>query len=162
MIDVMHYSTAADMRARYRAIRSIFWKPSLRKTGSAPPKPAPPEPVAVELPAGFAYMLRNPRSRFEAIVVAICHEFHITRRDLFGRSRRAEVVAPRAIAFALARHLTPKSMPQIGRDAGGFDHTTILHAVRKLAEALDAVKDGIPEDATPAEWVKAMRERMVV
>jgi chromosomal replication initiation ATPase DnaA len=107
-------------------------------------------------------MLRHPLSRFEQVAKAVCDEFHITRHELFGRRRFAVVVVPRSLTFALARHLTRKSMPEIGRRAGGFDHTTVLHAIRKLAPVLDAVKDGMPEDATPAEWVRAMRKHMEI
>jgi hypothetical protein len=171
--DVSDYSSAEEMLARYRAIHSAFWqqlmpapppppetvRPPRRHRPKLPePPPAPDDPV--ELPVKFAAMLRHPLSRFEHIVKAVCDEFHITRHELFGRCRTAVIVAPRSVTFALARHLTRKSMPEIGRRAGGFDHTTVLHAIRKLAPVLDVAADGMPEDATPAQWVRVMREHM--
>jgi chromosomal replication initiation ATPase DnaA len=116
--------------------------------------------AAEDLPEKFAEMLRHPLSRFERIVQAVCNEFHMTRSELFSRSRFAVVVAPRMLTFALARHLTRKSMPEIGRRAGGFDHTTVLNAVRKLQPHLDATAAGMLADATVAEWVKSLREKM--
>jgi hypothetical protein len=175
--DVSDYSSAEEMLARYRAIHSAFWqelmpappappappetvRPPRRHRSKVPaPPPAADDPVE-ELPVQFAAMLRHPLSRFERIVMAVCDEFHITRHELFGRRRFAAVVVPRALTFALARHLTRKSMPDLGRRAGGFDHTTVLHAIRKLAPVLDAAADGMPEDATPAQWVRVMREYM--
>jgi hypothetical protein len=172
---VPDYSSAEEMLARYRAIHSAFWQelmpappappetirpPRRRRTKKVPePPPAPDDPVE-ELPVQFAAMLRHPLSRFEEVAKAVCDEFHITRHELFGRRRFAVVVAPRSLTFALARHLTRKSMPEIGRRAGGFDHTTVLHAIRKMAPVLDAAADGMPDDATPAEWVRVMREYM--
>lgn len=50
-------------------------------------------------------------------------------------ARRARIVArPRQIAMYLAKHLTPRSLPEIGRKFGGRDHTTVIHAVRKIDE----------------------------
>ena len=55
--------------------------------------------------------------------------------DLISARRTADVVRPRQIAMFLAKNLTPNSLPVIGRKFGGRDHTTVLHAVRKI-EAL--------------------------
>jgi hypothetical protein len=160
---VPDYSSADEMLARYQSIHSAFW----RQLMPSPPQPKPPEPQpqpqplpVVVLPDKFAAMLSHPLSRFEQIVKAVCDEFHMTRSVLFSHRRFAKVVAPRMLIFALARHLTRKSMPELGRRAGGFDHTTVLHAVQKLGPVLEATKDGMPDDATPAEWVRVMREHM--
>jgi hypothetical protein len=169
---VPDYSSAEEMLARYRAIHSAFWQelmpappetirpPRRRRTTKKVPAPPPAPDDPVELPASFAVMLRHPLSRFEQVAKAVCDEFHITRHELFGRRRFAVVVAPRSLTFALARHLTRKSMPEIGRRAGGFDHTTVLHAIRKLAPVLAAAADGMPENATVHQWVRSMRFHM--
>ena len=46
--------------------------------------------------------------------------------------RTRQVVRPRQIAMYLAKIMTPRSLPEIGRRFGGKDHTTVLHAVRKI------------------------------
>ena len=57
-------------------------------------------------------------------------------------ARRARAVArPRQVAMYLAKQLTPRSLPEIGRKFGGRDHTTVMYAIRKIEElrAIDAV-----------------------
>ena len=51
---------------------------------------------------------------------------------MLGRDRSREVALPRQIAMYLAKELTKKSLPEIGELFGGRDHTTVLHAVRKV------------------------------
>ena len=61
-------------------------------------------------------------------------------------SRRARAVArPRQIAMYLSKQLTARSLPEIGRKFGGRDHTTVMHAVRKVEE-LKATDSGFGED----------------
>jgi chromosomal replication initiator protein len=57
-------------------------------------------------------------------------------------ARRARAVArPRQVAMYLAKQLTPRSLPEIGRKFGNRDHTTVMHAIRRIDElrAVDAV-----------------------
>lgn len=61
----------------------------------------------------------------------------VTRADMLSARRTKDVVRPRQIAMYLAKMLTPKSLPEIGRGFGGRDHTTILHAVRKIARLVE-------------------------
>jgi chromosomal replication initiator protein len=56
----------------------------------------------------------------------------VSRADLLSSRRTANVVRPRQIAMYLAKTLTLRSLPEIGRRFGGRDHTTVLHAVRKI------------------------------
>ena len=54
---------------------------------------------------------------------------------------RARAVArPRQVAMYLAKQLTPRSLPEIGRKFGGRDHTTVIHAIKKVEELLAADK----------------------
>ncbi|MEC7537535.1 MAG: helix-turn-helix domain-containing protein, partial [Pseudomonadota bacterium] len=55
------------------------------------------------------------------------------------------VARPRQIAMYLAKQLTARSLPEIGRKFGGRDHTTVMHAVRKVEE-LKATDNGFSED----------------
>ena len=63
--------------------------------------------------------------------------FKIRLSDLHARSRSRQVARPRQVAMALAKELTNHSLPEIGEAFGGRDHTTVLHACRKVAELLD-------------------------
>ncbi len=56
----------------------------------------------------------------------------MSRADILSSRRTATVVRPRQIAMYLAKSLTLRSLPEIGRRFGGRDHTTVLHAVRKI------------------------------
>ena len=56
----------------------------------------------------------------------------MSRADLLSSRRTANVVRPRQVAMYLAKTLTLRSLPEIGRRFGGRDHTTVLHAVRKI------------------------------
>src|SRR3546814_1796174 len=57
-------------------------------------------------------------------------------------ARRARVVArPRQIAMYLAKRLTTRSLPEIGRKFGGRDHSTVIHAVRRIEELRDSDRD---------------------
>ena len=61
--------------------------------------------------------------------------YSVSRADILSSRRTAVVVKPRQVAMFLAKTLTMRSLPEIGRRFGGRDHTTVLHAVRKI-EAL--------------------------
>ncbi len=62
--------------------------------------------------------------------------FNISLNDLKNKSRHKNVVVPRQVAMYLSRKLTTHSLPEIGAAFGGKDHTTILHAVKKVEEIL--------------------------
>ena len=73
---------------------------------------------------------------------------------LFAERRTKGIVKPRQIAMYLAKELTPRSLPDIGRRIGGRDHTTVLHGVRKI----DAL---IKRDPNLAAEVATIRARIV-
>ena len=56
--------------------------------------------------------------------------------DMFSARRARSIARPRQIAMYLAKNLTTSSYPEIGRKFGGRDHTTIMHAVKKIEELL--------------------------
>lgn len=62
--------------------------------------------------------------------------FDITAEELLSRSRAERVAWPRHVAMYLARELTSHSLPQIGRAFGGRDHTTVLHACRRVSQQM--------------------------
>jgi chromosomal replication initiator protein len=72
------------------------------------------------------------RVKIEDIQKLVANHYSVTRADLLSSRRTAVVVKPRQIAMYLAKTLTLRSLPEIGRRFGGRDHTTVLHAVRKI------------------------------
>jgi chromosomal replication initiator protein len=86
------------------------------------------------------------RVKIEDIQRMVARHFNVSRADMLSSRRTANVVRPRQIAMYLAKMLTLRSLPEIGRRFGGRDHTTVLHAVRKiesLAEKDQALADEI-------------------
>jgi hypothetical protein len=69
---------------------------------------------------------------------AIAREYGVTRMDLISPRRTKDIVLPRQIAMYLARQMTPRSLPEIARRFGNRDHTTAIHAVRKIAAMVEA------------------------
>jgi chromosomal replication initiator protein len=84
---------------------------------------------------------REPRRvRIEDIQKVVARHFNVSKADLLSSRRTRTIVRPRQIAMYLAKMLTPRSLPEIGRRFGGRDHTTVLHAVRKVEELMSGDK----------------------
>ncbi|WP_433597061.1 chromosomal replication initiator protein DnaA [Limosilactobacillus reuteri] len=62
--------------------------------------------------------------------------YNITQGDILGKKRVKQIVLPRQIAMYLSRELTDSSLPKIGNEFGGKDHTTVLHAIDKIEAEL--------------------------
>jgi chromosomal replication initiator protein len=89
---------------------------------------------------------REPKKvRIEDIQKLVATHYSVSRADILSSRRTANVVRPRQIAMYLAKVLTLRSLPEIGRRFGGRDHTTVLHAVRKI-EGLSATDTGLSEE----------------
>src|SRR2546425_401134 len=71
----------------------------------------------------------------ELIQRAVAEYYKIKVSDMYSKRRPTSIAAPRQVAMYLAKELTQKSLPEIGELFGGRDHTTVLHAVRKIADA---------------------------
>ncbi|MBZ9656697.1 chromosomal replication initiator protein DnaA [Phyllobacterium lublinensis] len=74
------------------------------------------------------------RIRIEEIQRIVARHYNVSKQDLLSNRRTRTIVKPRQIAMYLAKTLTPRSLPEIGRRFGGRDHTTVLHAVRKIED----------------------------
>ncbi len=72
------------------------------------------------------------------IQVIVARAFGATRAEIIGRSRLKDIMLPRHVAIWLAHEITGFSFPHIGRRFGGRDHTTALHAVRKISAMIEA------------------------
>ena len=89
---------------------------------------------------------REPKKiKIEDIQKLVASHFNVSRADILSSRRTAIVVKPRQIAMYLAKILTLRSLPEIGRRFGGRDHTTVLHAVRKI-DGLARTDGGLSEE----------------
>ena len=89
---------------------------------------------------------REPkRVKIEDIQKLVASHFNVSRADILSSRRTAVVVRPRQIAMYLSKTLTLRSLPEIGRRFGGRDHTTVLHAVRKI-EGLTQTEPSVSEE----------------
>lgn len=97
---------------------------------------------------------REPRRVLvEDIQRQVAREFGVTKADLLSSRRTRQVVWPRQVAMYLAKVLTPRSLPEIGRRFGGRDHTTVLHAVRKVERLVE-------EDPNVAALTEKLRRQL--
>ncbi len=85
------------------------------------------------------------RNTIDEIQRAVCDYYRIDRAEMSSKRRARAVVRPRQVAMYLAKVMTPRSYPEIGRKFGGRDHSTVIHAVR-LVEGLRAQDDEIDND----------------
>lgn len=94
------------------------------------------QPVTMEMAEREVRDLIRPqepkRVKIEDIQRIVARQYNVSRADLLSSRRTANVVRPRQVAMYLAKVLTLRSLPEIGRRFGGRDHTTVLHAVRKI------------------------------
>ena len=81
------------------------------------------------------------RIRIEDILKFVSRHYNVTRTDILSARRTRTIVRPRQIAMYLAKRLTTRSLPEIGRKFGGRDHSTVIHAVRKIEELRDSDRD---------------------
>jgi chromosomal replication initiator protein len=85
------------------------------------------------------------RITIDEIQKRVAEHYNIRLADMHSARRARAVARPRQVAMWLCKQLTPRSLPEIGRKFGGRDHTTVMHAVRKIEE-LRAGDRGIAED----------------
>ena len=117
------------------------------------------QPITLEMAEREVRDLIRPqeprRVKIEEIQRIVARQYNVSRADLLSSRRTANVVRPRQVAMYLAKTLTLRSLPEIGRRFGGRDHTTVLHAVRKiehlvgndnaLAEEIEVLKRQLQE-----------------
>jgi chromosomal replication initiator protein len=77
-----------------------------------------------------------PEVSIERIQTAVSERFGLSMEELCGDRRSQNIVYPRQVAMYLSRELTDASLPKIGREFGGRDHTTVIHATSKIARMI--------------------------
>ncbi len=90
-------------------------------------------------------ILQDKLVTIENIQKTVAEYYKIKVADLLSKRRSRSVARPRQMAMMLAKELTNHSLPEIGDAFGGKDHTTVLHACRKIKELLETV-NGVKED----------------
>ncbi len=115
------------------------------------------QPVTLEMAEREVRDLIRPqepkRIKIEDIQRVVARQYNVSRADLLSSRRTANVVRPRQVAMYLAKTLTLRSLPEIGRRFGGRDHTTVLHAVRKI-EGL------VSKDTTLSDEVELLKRQL--
>jgi chromosomal replication initiator protein len=96
--------------------------------------------------------LQDKQVSIENIQRTVAEYFKMRVADLLSKRRNRSVARPRQIAMALAKELTNHSLPEIGDAFGGRDHTTVIHACRKIAE-LKRLEERLREDYSNLERI---------
>jgi len=115
------------------------------------------QPVTMDLAEREIRDLIRPqepkRVKIEDIQRIVARHYNVSRGDLLSSRRTANVVRPRQVAMYLAKTLTLRSLPEIGRRFGGRDHTTVLHAVRKIENL-------VGNDSSLAEEIESLKRQL--
>jgi chromosomal replication initiator protein len=115
------------------------------------------QPVTLEMAEREIRDLIRPqepkRIKIEDIQRIVARQYNVSRADLLSSRRTANVVRPRQVAMYLAKLLTLRSLPEIGRRFGGRDHTTVLHAVRKIENLVN-------NDTALAEEIEILKRQL--
>jgi chromosomal replication initiator protein len=107
--------------------------------------------LAEEVLDGLYPQSKTPASSIADIKAAACEQFGLSLEELLSPTRTSRVAWPRQVAMYLARELTQESLPAIGRQFGGRDHTTVLHAWRRTEKRIATS----PSSRTAVEQLKA-------
>ncbi|MCP4934433.1 MAG: chromosomal replication initiator protein DnaA [bacterium] len=94
--------------------------------------------VSMDIVAAIVGGLEPRRVRIDDILRTISQQYAVSRGDLLSARRTRSIVRPRQIGMYLSKQLTSRSLPEIGRRFGGRDHTTVIHAIRKIEELMNA------------------------
>jgi chromosomal replication initiator protein len=115
------------------------------------------QPITLEMAEREVRDLIRPqepkRVKIEDIQRVVARQYNVSRADLLSSRRTANVVRPRQVAMYLAKTLTLRSLPEIGRRFGGRDHTTVLHAVRKIENL-------VTTDTALAEEIELLKRQL--
>jgi len=88
-----------------------------------------------------------------AVIMAVAEAFSVSVDDLKGSSRRREISVARQVGMYLMRHHTDLSLPKIGEEFGGKDHTTVMYSCDKIAQLKES-------DASMANTLRQLGDRI--
>lgn len=153
-------TTAAELRAHYkRAAKNIIRPKPVLVVDNTPE--AVPVPVFYVQPRVIYFKQPSPYNgdgaphlpKMSDLMRAVCEFYRCSDIDIISSRRTASIVKPRHVLMYLARKMTTKSLPDIGRFLGGKDHTSVLHGIRRIDLAMI-------RDVKVAEEVAAIRARV--
>jgi chromosomal replication initiator protein len=113
-------------------------------------------PVSIEMAQDVLKdLLRSNERRvtIEEIQRAVVEHYQLKMSDMVSTRRARAVARPRQVAMYLAKQLTPRSLPEIGKKFGGRDHTTVMHAVKQVEKLSES-------DRSLADDVAALKRRL--
>ena len=110
--------------------------------------------IAAEALQGLGFATETTLS-IDLIQKKVAAYFNINQSDITGKKRSQNIVVPRQIAMYLSRELTDSSLPKIGKEFGGKDHTTVLHAI-------DKIEKNISSDSGLEKDLKNLRDELQV
>ena len=132
-MQVKQFTSGAEMIADYKARRE-------RVNGWKPPEP-PPEPFPVHLfvepPMPIPVMSANG-TKISHIREVVAAHYGVTPDEVNSARREAKIMRPRQVTYYLGKKLTNLSLPNIARQIGNRDHTTILSGIRKMNRLLES------------------------
>jgi chromosomal replication initiator protein len=131
VLEAIARSVSSSVRALEGALIRVIAHASLR---NEEPTPDLARRVLTHLESKQA--AREPG--IDDVIATTAKEFGLNREELLARTHRQTAVTARQVAMYLARKLTGHSLPEIGRRFGGRDHTTVLHAIKKIEAQLDS------------------------
>jgi len=140
VIKLKELRTAAEVHENYRAVRERVkqWGRAAPPAAieaplvpDSPPEQAPKEPPPRWSPPVVVPII-IPLTRTQEIKRLVCQQLGVERSELVSARRTDKLTFARAVAYFLLRDRHGKSLPEIGRRFGGRDHTTVLHAIKKL------------------------------
>ena len=130
-----------------RTISAVVWRLVSRFVECGRPL------VTADVSAAISEIAERRTVQIADIIDVVAGYFEIDPRDMLSSRRTANIVLPRQIAMYFAKTLTLRSLPEIGRRFCGRDHTTVLHAVRKIEKCTAT-------DREMAETIAALRTQI--
>lgn len=120
------------------------------------------DPLARQVAAEWArFEEATPRQiPIGEVVQTVARVFDVSVDDMKSARRTDGIVRPRHVAMYLAKRFTLRSLPDIARAFGGRDHTTVVHAVKKMSPIADAVALKLGVAASLEDWARALRDEM--
>lgn len=105
------------------------------------------QPVTTDMTRGVLQDLLRANDRkvtIDEILRQVSEYYNLRLSELLSERRARDIARPRQVAMYLAKQMTSRSLPEIGRKCGGRDHTTVMHAVRKIEDLRQT--DSVIED----------------
>lgn len=139
-------------------VRAEKPKPVLRLV---PPEPVEAAPAIAEEGAPAAdpnrvrdWLIIDTKPKIANVLKETADHYGVTVADIISARRTAKIMKPRQMAMYIARFVTLRSLPEIGRRMGDRDHTTILHGIRRIEGMIEAGDEELSAD------VAAIRKRL--